>query len=101
MTTAKQWLLKQRLQNYGYDYKDFQKMSASKTRLKKKIKSMSDADIRRNLAKSGVLGKGRRLTKRRGSWDYTVGQSFNEELLNMLQLGSGAKRNWWSTQKIW
>ena len=90
--TAKQWILKQRLENYGYDWKDFNKMSQNKSRLKSKIKNMSDADIRRNLAQAGILGGGGRFGQRpvmkkvgnkwkktgKKDWDYTVGQSFNE-----------------------
>jgi len=119
--TAKDWILNQRLENYGYDWKDFNKMSQNKARLKRKIKDMKDADIRRNLAQAGILGSGRRLSKvkpykkvikngkekwvrdgsRAGEWDYTTGQSFNEELMNIMHIGSGKQRNWWSDQQIW
>tara|TARA_Y100000310_G_scaffold59038_1_gene54360 strand:+ start:1399 stop:1650 length:252 start_codon:yes stop_codon:yes gene_type:complete len=34
-------------------------------------------------------------------WDYTTGQSFNEELINMLQIGSGSKKNFFDTQDKW
>ena len=113
--TAKDWILDQRLQNYGYDWKDFSKMSGQKSRLKSKIKNMSDADIRRNLAQAGILGGGGRFGQRpvmkkvgnkwkktgKKDWDYTVGQSFNEELMNIMHVGTGKKKNWWSSQQIW
>jgi len=113
--TLKQWLLKHKLDNYGYDYKWFNKMSGHKTRLNAKIRGMSDAEIRRNLAKAGILGKSGRLGqapvyKKQGDkwvktsgkqWDYTTGQSFNEELINMLQIGAGKKKSFWQTQDDW
>ena len=113
--TAKEWILKQRLENYGYDWREFNKMSQNKARLKSKIRQMSDADIRRNLAKAGILGGGGRLhtspihKKIKGkwkktsgkNWDYDVGQSYNEELMNILHIGIGKKTNWWSSQRIW
>lgn len=113
--TAKEWILSHRLENYGYDWKDFNKMSQNKTRLKKQIKSMSDTEIRKNLAKAGIIGRGGRLGKTpvhkkvgkkwvktgKKQWDYTVGQSFNEELMNIMHVGSGKKTNWWSSQRIW
>ena len=111
----KQWLLKHKLDNYGYDQKWFAKMSGHKSKLKAKIKVMSDAEIRKNLAKAGILGRSGRLGqapvyKKQGKkyvktskkqWDYTTGQSFNEELINMLQIGSGHKKSFWQTQEDW
>ena len=102
----KKWLTKHKIENYGYDWRYFQKMSQHKAKLNAKIKNMSDAEVRRNLAKAGILGKGRRLSKtrtRKGNkvWDYTTGQSFNEELINMLQIGSGNKKSFWETQEGW
>ena len=113
--TAKDWILSHRLENYGYDWKDFQKMSRNKSRLKSKIKSMDDAVIRKNLAKAGILGRGGRFGQTpvkkmvgkkwvktgKKDWDYTVGQSFNEELMNIMHVGSGKKNSWWNSQKIW
>jgi len=104
--TLKQWLLKHKLENYGYDYKFFHKMGTHKSKLKNKIKGMSDAEIRKNLAKAGILGRGGRLSKTRTKsgkkvWDYMTGQSFNEELVNMLQIGSGHKKSFWQTQEGW
>lgn len=99
--TIKEWLLKQRLQNYGYDWKFFGKMAGHKTRLKSKIKGMSDADIRRNLAKARILGSGGRLSRTKGRVEYTTGQSFNEELVNMMHLGAGRKTSFWDLQERW
>jgi len=113
--SLKKWLLQHRLDNYGYDWKHFQKMSGHKSRLKSKIMQMNDADIRRNLAQAGILGKTGRLGqapifKKQGKkyvktskkqWDYTTGQSFNEELINLLQIGSGHKKSFWQTQDDW
>lgn len=116
----KQWILKQRIENYGYDAPFFRKLSGHKAKLKKKIKVMSDAQIRKNLAIAGILGRGGRLqstsaykriktksgkTKlvKQGEkhWDYTVGQSFNEELVNIMQIGSGQKKSFWKVQEEW
>ena len=120
--TVKEWILSHRLENYGYDWKDFNKMSANKTKLKSKIKQMSDADIRRNLAQAGILGSGKRLSKvkpykkvikngkekwvrdgsRAGEWDYTTGQSFNEEIINIATIGATkGKKSFWDVQDRW
>lgn len=112
----KQWIMKQRLQNYGYDYKHFKKMSNLKSQLKTKLKYMPESEIRKHLAKEGILGKGRRLSKTpsyvkkdgkwvksgKRRWDYTVGQSFNEELLNIMQIpASEGKKSFWEVQDKW
>lgn len=100
--TIKQWILKQRLQNYGYDYKWFRKMAQRKAMLKSKLEYMPDAMIRKELAKAGILGKGRRLSRHGGVVDYTTGQSFNEELINMMQLSaSKGKKSFWEVQDKW
>ena len=100
--TVKQWILKQRLQNYGYDWKYYNKMVQKKAQLKNKLKSMSDAEIRGSLAKAGILGSRGRLTRRKGVVDYTTGQSFNEELLNIMQLSaSKGKKSFWEVQDKW
>ena len=104
MTTAKEWILKQRLQNYGYDRDWFLKMQGHKARVFKKLKQTPDKDIRIALAKAGILGRGKRLTKTRSRsgkrvWDYTVGQSFNEELLNIATIGATkGKKSFWEIQ---
>ena len=100
--TVKQYLLKPRLSNYGYDWRWFRKMQQVKTRYKSKVAGLSDADIRRALAKEGILGKGRRLTRSGGKVEYTTGQSFNEEYLNMLVLaGSKGKKSFYQIQERW
>jgi len=117
----KDWILKQNLDNYGYDQRWFQKMVQHKARLKRKVKTMSDAEIRRSLAKAGILGQDRRLEKtqqmkviktKEGKtklvptgkrvWKYTTGQSFNEELINILQIpATKGKKSFWETQEEW
>jgi len=100
--TVKQWILKQRLDNYGYGRKWFGKMTSKKTQLKSQIQRMTDAEIRRSLAKAGVLGGGGRLSRKKGVVDYTTGQSFNEELINIMQLSaSKGKKNFWDIQDKW
>jgi hypothetical protein len=100
--TVKQWLLKQKLQNYGYDYKWFRKMGALKSRMKTKLRNTPDAEIRKALAKEGILGQGRRLTRSKGRVDYTTGQSFNEEMLNMMTLGATkGKKSFYQIQDRW
>ena len=119
--TVKQWLLKQRLDNYGYDYKWFRKMGATKHRYSEKLRARSNEDIKRSLAKAGILGGGGRLSRvpaykkiklksgktkyvRSGKkqWDYTTGQSYNEEMINMIVLGgSKGKKSFWEIQDKW
>lgn len=100
--SVKQWMMKQRIENYGYGRKWFNKMKAKKTKLKSQIKVMTDAEIRRSLAKAGILGHGGRLERKKGRVSYTTGQSFNEELINMMQLSaSKGKKNFWDTQDRW
>lgn len=105
--SLKQWIKKQRLQNYGYDYPYFKKMSSYKARILKKLEKTPDVDVRKALAKEGILGKGRRLTKTRLKsgkkvWDYTTGQSFNEELLNIATIGATkGKKSFWESSEGW
>lgn len=100
--TVKSWLFKQKLQNYGYDWKFFNKMSKHKAQLKAKLRNISDADIRKALAKEGILGSGRRLSRHHGKVDYTTGQSFNEEMMNMLELGATkGKKSFYQVQERW
>lgn len=100
--TIKQWLLKQRLSNYGYGWQDFRRMSSHKARVKAKLMNTPDAEIRRALANAGILGSRGRLTRRGGRVDYTVGQSSNEEVINMMQLGATkGKKSFWKHQERW
>jgi len=100
--TVKEWMLKQRLQNYGYDWKFFGKMARKKSQLKNQLKNMNDAEIRKSLATAGILGKGKRLQRIKGKVRYDTGQSFNEELLNILQLSaSKGKKSFWEVQDRW
>jgi hypothetical protein len=100
--TIKDWLLKQRLKNYGYDYKWFRRMQQTNQRYKNRIKNMPDMDVRKSLAQAGILGKGRRLTRQGGKVDYTTGQSFNEEYINMVTLaGTKGKKSFFQIQDKW
>lgn len=106
MESLKDWLLKQRLENYGYELRDFRHMQRVKSKYRDRIMNMPDADIHRTLAMSGILGRGRRLSVARSRktrekyWDYTTGQSFNEELVNMMVLsGSKGKKSFWEIQE--
>lgn len=105
--SLKTWIKKQRLQNYGYDWKHFQKMSAYKSRVVKKLDTVPEKDVKIALAKAGILGKGRRLSSYRNrkgkrEWDYTTGQSFNEELINLATIGATkGKKSFWEVQEGW
>lgn len=102
MAKIKDWLMKQRLDNYGYDRSWFVKMQRHKARVKQKLKGRSDREVRKSLAKAGILGRGGRLQTKRGKVRYTTGQSFNEELLNMLTLGATkGKKSFWKVQENW
>lgn len=117
----KQWILKQRLSNYGYDRKSWQRMSGYKSRVFNKLRNTPEEDVRKALAQAGILGNGGRLQRvparkmiktksgkvkyvRSGQkvWDYTTGQSFNEELINIATIGATkGKRNFWEIQERW
>lgn len=115
--SLKEWLLSknQRLSNYGYDWKDFRRMSNQKARYRRQLRNVPDREIRKTLATSGILGRGGRLQRtpsyirlpsgkfaRAGKkqWNYTTGQSYNEEYLNLLSLASSkGKKSYWERQR--
>ena len=61
--TLKQWIKKQRLENYGYEPSYFRKMQSHKARVFKKLDKVPEQEVAKALAKAGILGKGRRLSK--------------------------------------
>ena len=74
------WLIGQRLENYGYDYNDFQKLVNRKTHLIKELKKHYKI-----LHKDYFYGIFNRLYTYNANINYCVGQSFNEELITLLE----------------
>ena len=80
----REWLLSQRLENYGYDYKDFQQLQSRKAYLIKKLKK--NYKILSNKEFYGIFRRLYHYKKDNKTYiGYIVGQSFNEELITLLE----------------
>ena len=92
------WILSQKLSNYGYDWKTFRRLSNHASRLRRKIREFYDSLIISEKVKAGNFMNGR-LAIENGQVTYTVGQSFNEEYINLIaeileRIGGYKRRNW-------
>lgn len=72
------YLMRDRLENYGYNWKDFRRLQNQRARVK--------AHARRTmLSLSHVEGEGRlSYAPSIDAWEYTTGQSNNEEITNLI-----------------
>lgn len=73
------YLIADRMSNYGYDWKTFQKMSAQRSKLRKILRL---ADINKLNCDNLSLN---RFQFKDGEVDYIVGQSSNEEITHRMQ----------------
>ena len=94
------WLLKQRLRNYGYDYRDFKRLSNYASKVRRLIRQFYDSLIISEKVKAGNFMSGR-LEIENNQVHYTVGQSFNEEYINLMaeileRIGAYNRRQWLS-----
>jgi len=82
------YLLKLRTHNYGYDYRNFKRISNQRSRARKAVREH----------KSPLNWFGTSLSSRLDwqSIDYTVGQSQNEEVTNLLMQLTGYTGDWLS-----
>ena len=71
-----QYLLSQRMCNYGYDLKDWRRICSQRYRARKLLKS--------RLPSLQEACQWYRLSLTQAGWDYTVGQSSNEEITNLI-----------------
>lgn len=85
----KEYLLTGRLENYGYDWKDFRRMSNTASKLRGKIRLMSEKEIR-----SRLLPNFDRLQFSEKRVNYIVFQSWNEEYLNLLSFAVNENCAW-------
>jgi len=77
------WLLSQRLRNYGYDWRDFKRLSNYASKLRRKIRQNYDSLVISEKVKAGDFMNGR-LEIENNQVHYTTGQSFNEEYINLM-----------------
>lgn len=92
------WLLSQKLVNYGYDWKDFKRLSNHASRLRRKIRLFYDSLVISEKVKAGNFMNGR-LAIEDGQIAYTTGQSFNEEYINLMgeileRINAYKRRSW-------
>ena len=82
-----------KLSNYGYDYKDFRKMSNHKVRLNKLAKEMRVYNSK-NFSKeyAGIYSRFY-FPKNSNKITYCVGQSQNEEIITVLECLTGTYKN--------
>ena len=83
-----QYLLSQRMCNYGYDGRDWRRISKQRYRARKLLKSRLPS-----LQEACSIG---RLSLTESGWDYTVGQSSNEEFTNLINGLCGKDGPWLS-----
>ena len=94
------WLLKQRIRNYGYDYRDFRRLSNYASKFRRLIRQFYDSLIISEKVKTGDF-MGGRLEIENNRVHYTVGQSFNEEYINLMaeileRISAYNRRQWLS-----
>ena len=77
------WLLSQRLKNYGYDYRDFRRLSNYASKFRHLIRKFYDSLVISEKVKAGDF-MGGRLEIENNQVHYTTGQSFNEEYINLM-----------------
>jgi len=82
------YLLKLRTHNYGYDYRDFRRIVYQRARARKAVR-----ECERPLNWLGTSLSSRLDWQ---SIDYTVGQSQNEEITNLLMQLTGYEGEWLS-----
>lgn len=71
-----QYLLSQRMCNYGYDRRDWRRICSQRYRARKLLKS--------RLPSLQEACQWYSLSLTESGWDYTVGQSKNEEITNLI-----------------
>ena len=77
------WLTKQKLSNYGYEPKDFRKLQRYATKFRKMLKrNFSQIVQNEEVRKGGYLCD--RIGIMNDEIEFTVGQSFNEEYINIM-----------------
>ena len=78
------WLLSQRLENYGYDVKEFNKLKSRKAFLIRKLKKNYLILSKKKFY--GIYNRLYHYKKDNKTYiGYTTGQSFNEELITLLE----------------
>ena len=87
------WLKGQKLTDYGYDRKEFTRYISLKKRLLKQVKVFPSKCYWEKLKSLDRLEYNESLPMRKAV-RYMVGQSFNEELLNILMLLVRGKSFW-------
>ena len=77
------WLLERKIINYGYDYRDFKRLSNYASKFRRLIKENYNNILHNEKVKEGYFMGGRLGISAYGV-EYTVGQSFNEEYINIM-----------------
>jgi len=92
------WLLQQRLSNYGYTHRDFRRLSNYASKFRGLIRDFyRDIITNKDVLKGNFMSGRLRLSG--GEVDYIVGQSFNEEYINLMaeileRIGVYQRRRW-------
>ena len=94
------WLLSQRLRNYGYYWRDFKRLSNYASKFRCLIRQFYNSLVISEKVKTGDFMNGR-LEIEDDRVHYTVGQSFNEEYINLMaevleRIGAYNRRQWLS-----
>jgi hypothetical protein len=93
------YVLSQRVSNYGYERCDFQRIQRQRAKAKKMLTKASKALLASSIAHetpmAGMLSNAIRESRlsydsMSSEWSYTVGQSANEEITNLIARLSGS-----------
>ena len=81
------WFLNQRLSNYGYNFKTFQRLSSMASSLRQRMRFFRN-EVERFLMsnQNEIMGGRLYVDKTDKKVRYVVGQSFNEEYINMMMI---------------
>jgi len=79
------YLLEQQLSNYGYMWKDFRRLTTYASKFRRHIRWFYEDLINNEDVRAGDY-MGGRLQIVDGKVDYIVGQSWNEEYINLMRL---------------
>ena len=86
------WIRSERLENYGYDWPDFRRLQNQRARVKAYAR-------RRGVDLARACGESRLALlvwpDGRIAWEYTTGQSNNEEVTNLIARLSGYPQRGW------
>lgn len=85
-------LLNSKCSNYGYDYKDFKRISSQRSKARKEFLNFASWNMSTLIERVQI--ESRVQTGINGELHYIVGQSANEEITNLMRRLVNPKAKW-------